>query len=73
LGKRRILSGKEVCAILVRNGFAQVRQRGSHVIMQKQIPGSTITVPVPNHRELAPGTLSSIIRQSQLPRTEFET
>ena len=72
MGKRLVLSGKEVCAILGEHGFVSVRQRGSHVIMQKRIPGSTITVPVPNHRELAPGTLSSIIRQSQLPRSVFE-
>jgi predicted RNA binding protein YcfA (HicA-like mRNA interferase family) len=72
LGKRRVLSGKQVCAILSDHGFAQVRQRGSHIIMQKRVTGSTITVPVPNHRELAPGTLSSIIRQSQLSRSIFE-
>jgi predicted RNA binding protein YcfA (HicA-like mRNA interferase family) len=40
--------------------------------MQKKIPGSTITVPVPNHNELKRGTLKSIIRQSQLPSSEFE-
>jgi predicted RNA binding protein YcfA (HicA-like mRNA interferase family) len=38
-----------------------------------RIANSTITVPVPNHREVAPGTLSSIIRQSQLPRAAFES
>jgi predicted RNA binding protein YcfA (HicA-like mRNA interferase family) len=40
--------------------------------MQKRIPGSTITVPVPDHKELRIGTLQSIIRQSQLPRALFE-
>ncbi len=40
--------------------------------MQKRIPGSTITVPVPNHAEIKRGTLKSIIRQSQLPISEFE-
>jgi predicted RNA binding protein YcfA (HicA-like mRNA interferase family) len=54
LGKRRVLSGKHVCAILSEHGFADVRQRGSHIIMQKRVGNSTITVPVPNHRELAP-------------------
>ena len=73
MGKRRVLSGKQVCAILIDHDFTQVRQRGSHVIMQKRIGSSTITVPVPNHRELAPGTLSSIIRQSQVPRAAFES
>ncbi|MBS1941041.1 MAG: type II toxin-antitoxin system HicA family toxin [Bacteroidetes bacterium] len=67
----RTLSGKEVCAILKKHGFEQVRQRGSHIIMQKQVPGSTITVPVPDHKELRIGTLMSIIRQSQLDRSLF--
>jgi predicted RNA binding protein YcfA (HicA-like mRNA interferase family) len=73
LGKLRVLSGKEVCAILVRHGFLAVRQRGSHVVMQKQLPGTTLTVPVPTHTELRTGTLQSIIRQSGLPRSEFES
>jgi predicted RNA binding protein YcfA (HicA-like mRNA interferase family) len=73
LGRLRVLSGKQVCAILAENGFVQVRQRGSHIIMQKRTAGSTITVPVPNHRELASGTVSSIIRQSQLSRSAFES
>ena len=67
----RVLSGGEVCAILRKHGFEQVRQRGSHIIMQKQVPGSTITVPVPDHKELRIGTLMSIIRQSQLDRSLF--
>jgi len=40
--------------------------------MQKKIPGSTITVPVPDHDEVRIGTLQSIIRQSGLPRALFE-
>ncbi len=72
LGKLRVLSGKEVCKILEQNGFVQVRQRGSHIIMQLQIEDSTVTVPVPDHDELKTGTLRSIIRQSGLSRTLFE-
>jgi len=72
LGKLRVLSGREVCQILEQQGFVQVRQRGSHIIMQQQTEGSTITVPVPNYEELRIGTLRSIIRQSGLPRTLFE-
>ena len=41
--------------------------------MQKQIGESTITVPVPDHKEIKKGTLMSIIRQSGVPREEFET
>ena len=42
------------------------------MVMQRRVPGSTITVPVPDHRELRTGTLLSIIRQSQLARSLFE-
>jgi len=72
LGRLGIFSGKEVCAILFRHGFVEVRQRGSHLIMQKRLPGTTITVPVPSHPELRMGTLQSIIRQSGIPRSAFE-
>jgi len=72
LGKLRVLSAKEVCQILSENGFREIRRRGSHIIMQLNISGSTITVPVPDHQEIKIGTLQSIIRQSQLPRSEFE-
>jgi predicted RNA binding protein YcfA (HicA-like mRNA interferase family) len=40
--------------------------------MQKQISDSTITVPVPDHKEIRTGTLRSIIRQSGLSRAVFE-
>ena len=73
MGKLRILSGKSVCQILEANGFAEVRQRGSHIIMQLQSEETTVTVPVPNHDELRIGTLRSIIRQSGLPRALFES
>lgn len=39
--------------------------------MQRQAEGSTITVPVPDHKELRTGTLLSIIRQSRLDRSLF--
>ena len=72
MGKLRVLSGQEVCAILEGHGFARVRQRGSHVVMQRVTADGTTTVPVPDHKELRSGTLRSIIRQSELPRSEFE-
>jgi len=59
--------------ILARHGFVEVRRRGSHIVMQKKVPQSTITVPVPDHDEIRIGTLQSIIRQSGLPRAEFES
>jgi len=72
MGKLRILSGKEVCMILSRHGFVKARQKGSHMIMMKSFVNESMTVTVPDHKEVAIGTLSSIIRQSGIPRSEFE-
>jgi predicted RNA binding protein YcfA (HicA-like mRNA interferase family) len=41
--------------------------------MQLQLPDTTLSVPVPDHKELRLGTLQSIIRQSRIPRREFES
>jgi predicted RNA binding protein YcfA (HicA-like mRNA interferase family) len=74
LGKLRVMSGKEVCDVLERHGFSDVRRRGSHIVMQHvEGDGSTTTVPVPDHKEVKKGTLRSIIRQSGVPRSEFES
>ncbi len=58
---------------MARHGFQEVRQRGSHIVMQKRLADTTITVPIPNHAELRIGTLQSIIRQSGIPKSEFES
>lgn len=65
-------SGAAVCRILKAYGFQEVRRRGSHVVMQRVSKDGTLTVPVPDHADLKPGTLSAIIRQSHLPRQAFE-
>lgn len=72
MGKLRVLSAKQVCKILQNYDFVEVRQKGSHIIMQKQIEKTTITVVIPNYSEIKIGTLASIVRQSQLPRSLFE-
>ena len=72
MGKLRVLSGREVCKILQDYGFGVVRQRGSHIVLQKRVGGTTVTVPVPDHPEIKLGTLASIIRQAGLPRSLFE-
>ena len=73
MGKLRVLSGRDACKILEKHGFREVRRRGSHVVMQRRTDAGTVTVPVPDHPELAIGTLLSIIRQSSIARIEFES
>jgi len=72
MGRLRVLSGRAVCTILERHGFTEVRRRGSHIVMQRRSDSGTVTVPVPDHREVKTGTLRSIIRQSGIPREAFE-
>jgi predicted RNA binding protein YcfA (HicA-like mRNA interferase family) len=71
--KNGVLSGKIKRLMAVVGGYEQIRQQGSHIIMQKKIKDSTITIPVPDHKEIRTGTLMSIIRQSRLDRSIFET
>lgn len=68
----RTLSAGDVCRILARHGFVRVRQTGSHIILRRELAdGDSATVPVPNHREIARGTLKSIIALSGIDETEF--
>lgn len=69
--KLAILSGGAVIGILEKHGFFRVRQKGSHVTMQRVINGIEFNVVVPLHTDLAKGTLVSIIRQSGLNREYF--
>ena len=55
-----------------KHGFMEIRRRGSHIAMQRKEKDSTVTVPVPDHKEIRTGTLLSIIRQSGVARSEFE-
>jgi predicted RNA binding protein YcfA (HicA-like mRNA interferase family) len=70
--KLRVLSGRQLMAILAQHGFQEIRQKGSHVIMQLTHDEGSISIPVPDHREIRIGTLMSIIRQSGLSKDIFE-
>ena len=68
--KLPILSGKEVVKLLVKLGYAVDHQTGSHIILrQNKDPHRRLTIP--NHKEIAKGTLRAIIRQAGLRREEF--
>jgi len=64
------LSGREVVKVLEGIGYARDRQRGSHIILRKRTPPYRRLV-VPDHKEIARGTLRAIIRQVGLTREEF--
>ena len=59
-----VLSGREVAQTFVSLGWEIARQRGSHIILVK--PGHPATLSVPDHREVARGTLRALIRRANL-------
>jgi len=63
------LSGRDVVKAFLRDGWQMARQRGSHMILVKD--GHMATLSVPDHREVAKGTLRSLIRSSGLTVEEF--
>ena len=64
-----VLSGQQTVKVFEKFGWVVSRQRGSHIIMIKE--GEIITLSVPNHREVARGTLRSLIRAANLTIEEF--
>ena len=66
--KLPVFSGKELIALLKKDGFEIVRQKGSHVSLQKK----TLKTVVPLHDELAKGTLLGILKQCSLAKEDLE-
>jgi len=64
-----LLSGREVVRSFEKFGWQVVRQRGSHIILVKE--GARATLSVPDHKEVARGTLRSLIRAAGLTVEEF--
>ncbi|MEY4530388.1 MAG: hypothetical protein RLZZ156_1109 [Deinococcota bacterium] len=64
-----VVSGADVVRKLERLGWLFVRQAGSHMILVKV--NSVVSISVPNHKEIAKGTLRSIIRSANLTVEEF--
>jgi len=68
--KLPIISGDEAIKILNKKGFKKVREK-KHVVLTKITKQGKKIVIVPRHRELAKGTLLSIMSQSGMTRDEF--
>lgn len=70
MSKLPVMSGKELCTRLKNIGFEIDHQTGSHIILRNiNEPFRRITVP--NHKEIAKGTLRGIIKESGLTLMEF--
>ena len=65
------LSGQAVVRVFESFGWSVARQRGSHIVMTKT--GEAVTLSIPSHKEVAKGTLRSLIRSANLTVDEFIT
>jgi len=63
------LSGRKVVRRFENLGWQAARQRGSHIIMVKD--GEIATLSIPDHKEVAKGTLRSLIRTAGITVEEF--
>jgi predicted RNA binding protein YcfA (HicA-like mRNA interferase family) len=64
-----VLNGQEVVRVFESFGWGVARQKSSHIIMTKE--GESATLSIPNHKEVARGTLRSLIRSANLTVDEF--
>ncbi len=69
MAKLPVVSGADAVRAFQRAGWRVDRQRGSHVILLR--PGSIASLSVPQHPELAPGTLRALIRAAAMTVEEF--
>ncbi len=65
------VSGREVVKALQKVGYEKDRQRGSHIVLRRTAPPHR-RITVPDHKEVARGTLRAIIRQAGLTVDEFK-
>ena len=68
--KLPLVSGRDLVKVFAKLGYESDHQTGSHIILRhKNLPHRRLTIP--NHKEIAKGTLRAIIRQAGLSREEF--
>ena len=68
----KLYSARQILQSLKVLGFKIISQKGSHIKLRGIIEGKMQTVIVPNHKEIAKGTFSSILSQANITRKEFE-
>ena len=68
----RNLSGSDVIKALERLGFRQARQKGSHVVMRKDLFAQSFGCVIPLHKELKIGTLKGILKQAKVEIEDFK-
>jgi len=69
VGKLSNISGKDAAKAFEKAGWQMRGQVGSHLVLTK--PGVRANLSVPQHPELAPGTLRGLIKAAGMTVDEF--
>jgi predicted RNA binding protein YcfA (HicA-like mRNA interferase family) len=62
---------QQIIHALQRDGWTVVRQRGSHIRLQKRIGSEVLKITVPTHRPVKRSTLAHILKQARLGVDDF--
>ncbi|WP_019504335.1 type II toxin-antitoxin system HicA family toxin [Pleurocapsa sp. PCC 7319] len=65
------LSYKKILAALQRDGWIVVRQRGSHIRLEKKLLDETLKITVPAHKPVKRSTLAKILKQAKIDLDSF--
>ena len=65
------LNYQQVIKALRRDGWIVIRQKGSHIRLQKRLPNEMLKIIVPAHRPIKRSTLSHILKQARLSVSKF--
>jgi predicted RNA binding protein YcfA (HicA-like mRNA interferase family) len=65
------LSYREILRALQRDGWIVLRQRGSHIRLQKHVGQRTLKLTVPAHTPVKRSTLSHILKQAEIELDNF--
>jgi predicted RNA binding protein YcfA (HicA-like mRNA interferase family) len=69
LSRLPVCSGSDAVKAFARLGYVVDHQTGSHMILRHP---NLRRLTIPNHRELAKGTLRSLIREAGITKEQFE-
>jgi len=57
----------KIITALKRDGWVVVRQKGSHIRLQKHLDNETLKITIPAHSPIKRSTLSHILKQARMP------
>lgn len=69
----KLYPARLVIKALTKAGFIIVSQKGSHIKLKGIRNGKMCIVIIPNHKEIALGTFTSILKQADMTKIEFES